>query len=85
MTVSGAPPLISVRIPFLFRWCFDVEIMYLCKRLGVPILEVAVTWTEVPGSKLRITSVLHMLLELAYIRVGYGLGIWKIKRTYNQA
>jgi len=30
-----------------------VEIMYLCKRLGVPIFEVAVTWSEVPGSKLR--------------------------------
>lgn len=67
----------------LKRWCFDVELMYLCKRMGIPMVEVAVTWTEVPGSTLRATSVLHMLLELAYVRVGYGLGIWPIRRSYS--
>ncbi|RAL51249.1 hypothetical protein DM860_010751 [Cuscuta australis] len=35
----------------LKRWCFDVEIVYICKRLGVPIVEVSVNWTEIPGSK----------------------------------
>lgn len=66
----------------LKRWCFDVELIYLCKRLRIPIREVAVNWTEIPGSKLRLSSVVHMLLELALIRLGYGLQIWKIHRDF---
>lgn len=66
----------------LNRWCFDVELVYLCQRLGIPMAEIAVSWTEIPGSKIRVTSILHMLLELFLIRVGYGLMIWKIHRSY---
>ncbi|KAJ0983997.1 hypothetical protein J5N97_002353 [Dioscorea zingiberensis] len=62
----------------LKRWCFDVEIVYLCKQLGIPMIEVSVNWSEIPGSKVRLTSVIHMLFELVLIRLGYGLGIWKI-------
>ncbi|KAF7061960.1 hypothetical protein CFC21_068611, partial [Triticum aestivum] len=62
----------------LKRWCFDVEIVYLCKHLRIPMAEVSVSWTEIPGSKVRMTSILHMVFELLLIRVGYGLGIWKI-------
>ncbi|XP_008776809.1 dolichyl-phosphate beta-glucosyltransferase-like isoform X2 [Phoenix dactylifera] len=62
----------------LKRWCFDVELVYLCKHLGIPMVEVSVTWSEIPGSKVRLTSIIHMLFELILIRVGYGLGIWKI-------
>ncbi|XP_008802744.2 dolichyl-phosphate beta-glucosyltransferase-like isoform X1 [Phoenix dactylifera] len=62
----------------LKRWCFDVELVYLCKHLGIPMIEVSVTWSEIPGSKVRMTSIMHMLFELILIRLGYGLGIWKI-------
>ncbi|TVU02955.1 hypothetical protein EJB05_51500, partial [Eragrostis curvula] len=62
----------------LKRWCFDVEIVYLCKHLRIPMVEVSVTWTEIPGSKVRMTSIMHMVFELLLIKVGYGLGIWKI-------
>lgn len=63
-----------------YRWCFDVELIYLAKALRIPIKEVAVTWTEIPGSKLRFTSIFHMLFELALVRLGYGLGFWNIRR-----
>lgn len=66
----------------LKRWCFDVELLYLCKRLHIPIREVAVTWTEIPGSKVKLLSIIHMLLELVLIRLGYGLQIWKIQRDF---
>lgn len=62
----------------LKRWCFDVELVYLCKRLRIPMVEVSVNWTEIPGSKVRMTSIMHMVFELLLIKVGYGLGIWKI-------
>ncbi|KAG8061542.1 hypothetical protein GUJ93_ZPchr0003g16926 [Zizania palustris] len=62
----------------LKRWCFDVELVYLCKHLRIQMDEVAVNWTEIPGSKVQMTSILHMVFELLLIKVGYGLGIWKI-------
>ncbi|KAL2652431.1 hypothetical protein R1flu_020559 [Riccia fluitans] len=68
----------------LNRWCFDVELVYLCKRLAIPILEVAVTWTEIPGSKISVLSIIHMLFELVLIRMGYGFRVWKIHRKVAQ-
>ncbi|MCO5594154.1 hypothetical protein L7F22_048176 [Adiantum nelumboides] len=60
-------------------FCFDVELVYLCKKLCIPIQEVAVTWTEIPGPKVKPLSILHMLIELVLIRLGYGLQIWKVQ------
>lgn len=34
--------------------------------------EVQVNWTEIPGSKIRVTSMAHMALELVMIKAGYG-------------
>ena len=59
------------------RWCFDVELVYLCKRVNIPIKEVSVNWTEIP---VKIFSIAHMLIELIWIRLGYGLQIWKVQR-----
>lgn len=64
----------------LKRWCFDVELVYLCNCLHIPLREVSVNWTEIPGSKLRLTSVFSMLVELVLVRLGYGLQVWKIQR-----
>ena len=50
--------------------------MCLASRLGVPLAEVAVNWAEVPGSKVRLTSIIHMALEMAAIALGYGTGAW---------
>ncbi|OVA05117.1 Glycosyl transferase [Macleaya cordata] len=35
----------------LKRWCFDVELVYLCKHLSIPMIEISVNWSEIPGSK----------------------------------
>ena len=43
---------------------------------AVPLVEVAVNWQEIPGSKVRISSILHMAFEMAAILVGYGTGAW---------
>ena len=43
-------------------------------HLQVPMAEVQVTWTEIPGSKIRLASMAHMALELAMIKAGYSMG-----------
>lgn len=69
----------------LTRWCFDVELLYLCNRLHFPVHEVAVTWTEIPGSKINLLSIAHMLLELLFVHLGYGLHIWEVHTSLVQA
>ncbi|KAI3866541.1 hypothetical protein MKW92_019268 [Papaver armeniacum] len=63
----------------LKRWCFDVELVYLCKQLSIPMIEMSVTWSEIPGSKVSFRSILHMLGELCLMSVGYRTGIWSIR------
>eukprot|EP00955_Chlamydomonas_euryale_P117234 366462-Chlamydomonas_euryale.AAC.19 len=66
----------------LQRWCFDVELLYLAEQLDVPVAEVPVSWTEMPGSKIRPTSILHMAYELLTIKAAYQwFGLWKIYCT----
>jgi len=61
----------------LQRWAFDVELVFIAQSLKVPMSEVQVTWTEIPGSKVRMTSILHIAFELATIAVGYKTGLWR--------
>ncbi|KAJ8423064.1 hypothetical protein Cgig2_019834 [Carnegiea gigantea] len=62
----------------LKRWCFDVELVYLCKWFRIPMIEISVTWTEIPGSKVTLLSIPNMLWELVLMSVGYRIGMWKI-------
>ncbi|KAK6929338.1 Glycosyltransferase 2-like [Dillenia turbinata] len=62
----------------LKRWCFDVELVYLSKRFSVPILEISVNWSEIPGSKVNLLSIPNMLWELALMSIGYRTGMWHI-------
>ncbi|XP_076903614.1 uncharacterized protein LOC143558716 [Bidens hawaiensis] len=62
----------------LKRWCFDVELVYVSKYFNIPIIEISVTWSEIPGSKVSLLSILNMLWEMSLMSVGYRVGIWKI-------
>ncbi|CAI0411946.1 unnamed protein product [Linum tenue] len=62
----------------LKRWCFDVELVFLCKQFGIPVQEISVNWSEIPGSKVNLLSIPNMLWELALMSVGYRTGMWKI-------
>ncbi|KAF9676825.1 hypothetical protein SADUNF_Sadunf08G0043400 [Salix dunnii] len=59
-------------------WCFDVELVFLCKWFGFPVIEISVKWTEIPGSKLNPLSIPNMLWELALMSMGYRTRLWKI-------
>ncbi|KAL6977357.1 dolichyl-phosphate beta-glucosyltransferase [Sarracenia purpurea var. burkii] len=62
----------------LKRWCFDVELVYLCKWFGIPMIEISVNWSEISGSKVNPLSIPNMLWELVLMSVGYRTGMWKI-------
>jgi dolichyl-phosphate beta-glucosyltransferase len=69
----------------LERWAFDIELIYMAQSLGIPMVEVAVNWQEIPGSKLIrskldvITTSLEMARDIVCIRLSYLLGVWQIK------
>lgn len=62
----------------LKRWCFDVELVFLCKWFRIPISEISVNWSEIPGSKVNLLSIPNMLWELLLMSVGYRTGMWRI-------
>ncbi|EME32609.1 dolichyl-phosphate beta-glucosyltransferase [Galdieria sulphuraria] len=61
----------------LFRWAFDVELLYVAQQYSIPIYEVPVKWSEIPGSKLNILkAVLNMSRDLLIMRCKYCIGVW---------
>jgi dolichyl-phosphate beta-glucosyltransferase len=65
--IARVAPLLTVR-----QWAFDVELLYLCKKYGFSIKEVATEWHDRAGSKLRISSGFKMLSELVRVRLRHG-------------
>lgn len=59
-------------------WIFDVEILILAERKKIPVVEVAISWHEVAGSKMEIArDSLFMAIDLMTIRAAYFFGIYK--------
>lgn len=50
------------------HWAFDVDLLFLCKRHGFEIKEVPTVWYDKEGSKLTLSSGLHMLWALFKLR-----------------
>jgi len=62
------------------RWAFDVELLYIAQRLGIPIEEKAVNWQEIDGSKMvPIFSWIQMGKDLLLIRARYVIGAWALQ------
>ena len=60
------------------RWAFDLELVVLSRVHGLSIAEVAVNWTEIPGSKLGLVSATASILkDMMRIRLSYALGLWR--------
>jgi len=72
----------------LRRWAFDTEIVLLCDKQCIEILEVAVPWREIDGSKLCTSKLelalvsISMLRDMICVWACYTFGIWKIKIDY---
>ena len=59
-------------------WIFDVEMLMLAEFAGIPVIEVAVGWREVVGSKLNVVrDSIGMAWGLLVLRVCWGVGFWR--------
>jgi dolichyl-phosphate beta-glucosyltransferase len=59
------------------HFCFDVEILFIAKKLGFRIKEVPIRWINSPDSKVKIfKDSLRMLIDLIIIRVNSYRGFY---------
>ena len=61
----------------LERWAFDIEVLYLCRHLGIPVAELPVKWEDVDGSHLNIVDAsLNIARDMIMVKALYLLGVW---------
>ena len=59
-------------------WIFDVEMLMLAEFAGIPVVEVAVGWREVMGSKLNVVwESIGMAYGLAMLRFCWSVGAYQ--------
>jgi glycosyltransferase involved in cell wall biosynthesis len=61
----------------LDRWGFDVEVLFIARRLGHKISEVPVRWDNAEGSKLSIWNGATAFWELAKVRINSLRGVYR--------
>ena len=70
----------------LERWAFDVELIYMCEALYIPISEMSVNWHEVDGSKLItskwdiVTTSINMAFDMLTVKLCYMFHLWKLPK-----
>lgn len=58
-------------------WSFDVEVLYIARRMGYPILEVPIDWYYNPGTRVRLVQdSLRMFTDLIAIRCNAARGLY---------
>ena len=62
------------------RWCFDPELLVIGRKRKMEIAEVPVEWNEIEGSKMKVSSMVKMAIDLLRIAAFHGMGIWTIKQ-----
>ena len=54
---------------FMQRFSFDVELLFIAKKIGLEIQEIAINWSHIPGSKVNvIRDGIRMFFDLIRIR-----------------
>src|SRR3989344_977994 len=63
------------------RWCFDIEVLALARKLGFTVKEVPIRWVHMPGSKVKADIYYKTLVELAKIRWRLWTNSYGIRRN----
>lgn len=61
------------------RWCFDPELLVIAKSRLMEIAEVPVEWNEIGDSKMKISGMIKMAIDLVQIAVYFRTGLWTVK------
>jgi dolichyl-phosphate beta-glucosyltransferase len=61
------------------RWCFDTELIVIAQKKLMQIAEVPVEWHEVEGSKMKISGMVRMAVDMLQIALYHRVGIWSIR------
>jgi len=62
---------------FSERFAFDVEVLFLARKLGLKIVEVPVNWTNIPGSKVNLArDSLAMFVDILKVRLRDAFGAY---------
>lgn len=73
-------PSLPYIVPYMHSegWIFDVEMLMLAESADIAMVEVAIGWKEVMGSKLNVIwDSIGMAWGLALLRVCWLVGIWQ--------
>lgn len=66
----------------IMGWTFDVEVLFIARRMGYPIEEVPIDWYHDPNSKVKVfKDSLRMLLDLVNIRRNAARGLYDDAQT----
>ena len=73
-------PTLPYIVPYMHSegWIFDVEMLMLAESANIHMVEVAIGWKEIMGSKLNVIwDSLGMAWGLAVLRAAWGLGVYR--------
>ena len=59
----------------IYGWAFDVEVLFIAKQLGLEIQQMPIPWESQPGSKVKATDPLNMLMDLGRIKRAHNYEI----------
>ena len=60
----------------IYDWSFDAELLFIARKRGYRMTEIAVTWKDMPGSNVRILrDIVRSLIGLARIRLHGARGL----------
>jgi dolichyl-phosphate beta-glucosyltransferase len=59
------------------RFAFDVELLFLCARFGLSVVDAPVTWRNAPGSKVSVLGdPLNMIVDVLRVRWRFRRGLY---------
>jgi dolichyl-phosphate beta-glucosyltransferase len=61
------------------RWCFDPELLVIGRKRGMKIAEVPVEWNEIDGSKMKISGMVKMAIDLVKIAIYHRTNLWTVR------
>jgi dolichyl-phosphate beta-glucosyltransferase len=66
------------------RWCFDAELLVIAAKKNMQVAEVPVEWNEKGGSKMKVSGMIRMAIDILQIAIFYRIGIWTVTWRQNE-